>query len=91
MAVFADFQEETLKDQDAGFYYGLEKFWAFLTYYKVKYYCSSWTVCDILGSFPASFSRQIRDKTYVKICVMWNNKFGVVLCRVRQTLQWTQS
>ena len=40
MTVFADFQEETLKDQDAGFYYGLEKFWAFLTYYKVKYYCS---------------------------------------------------
>lgn len=33
--VFQDFQEETLNDHDNGFLYGLEKFWAFLKYYKV--------------------------------------------------------
>ena len=35
VAVFDDFQEETLRDHDVGFLYGLEKFWAFLGYYKV--------------------------------------------------------
>ena len=34
--VFQDFQEETLKDHDTGSLYGLEKFWAFLKYYKVS-------------------------------------------------------
>lgn len=35
-AIFNDFQEETLRDHDVGFLYGLEKFWAFLKYYKVR-------------------------------------------------------
>ena len=34
--VFRDFEEETLKDHDDGHLYGLEKFWAFLKYYKVR-------------------------------------------------------
>jgi len=33
--IFQDFQEETLRDHDSGYLYGLEKFWAFLKYYKV--------------------------------------------------------
>lgn len=33
--VFKDFQNETLKDYATGSLYGLEKFWAFLKYYKV--------------------------------------------------------
>ena len=39
-ALFREFQEETIRDHDAGFLYGLEKFWAFLKYYKVS---SSWS------------------------------------------------
>ena len=39
--VFRDFQDEALKDHDTGSLYGLEKFWAFLKYYKV---CVVW--CD---------------------------------------------
>ena len=34
--LFQDFQEETLRDHDSGCLYGLEKFWAFLKYYKVS-------------------------------------------------------
>ena len=34
--LFNDFQVETLKDHDTGSLYGLEKFWAFLKYYKVQ-------------------------------------------------------
>ena len=37
--VFRDFQDETLKDHDTGSLYGLEKFWAFLKYYKVGCPC----------------------------------------------------
>ena len=33
--VFADFQHLTLQDHNAGYLYGLEKFWAFLKYSKV--------------------------------------------------------
>lgn len=32
--IYKDFQEETLEDVDANQLYGLEKFWAFLKYYK---------------------------------------------------------
>ena len=32
--IYSDFQEETLKDSDLGQLYGLEKFWAFLKYYR---------------------------------------------------------
>lgn len=32
--IYKDFQEETLLDVDANQLYGLEKFWAFLKYYK---------------------------------------------------------
>ena len=32
--VYKDFQAQTLKDHEAGQMYGLEKFWAFLHYYK---------------------------------------------------------
>ncbi len=35
--VFQDFQAETLRDHDTGSLYGLEKFWAFLKYYKVSH------------------------------------------------------
>ena len=35
LEVFNDFQTETLRDHDDGSLYGLEKFWAFLKYYKV--------------------------------------------------------
>lgn len=34
--IFKDFQEETIKDYEAGQLYGLEKFWAFLKYSKTK-------------------------------------------------------
>nr|XP_025034850.1 la-related protein 1 [Pelodiscus sinensis] len=34
--IFKDFQEETIKDYEAGQLYGLEKFWAFLKYSKAK-------------------------------------------------------
>ena len=34
--IFRDFMEETLNDYDNNNVYGLEKFWAFLKYYKVK-------------------------------------------------------
>ncbi|MEQ2206318.1 hypothetical protein XENOCAPTIV_027727 [Xenoophorus captivus] len=34
--IFRDFQEETMKDYEAGQLYGLEKFWAFLKYSKAK-------------------------------------------------------
>ena len=34
--VFRDFQDESLNDHDTGSLYGLEKFWAFLKYYKVR-------------------------------------------------------
>uniref|UniRef100_G3NL84 La ribonucleoprotein 1B n=1 Tax=Gasterosteus aculeatus TaxID=69293 RepID=G3NL84_GASAC len=34
--LFKDFQEETLKDFERGQLYGLEKFWAFLKYSKMK-------------------------------------------------------
>ena len=32
--VYKDFQTQTLKDHESGQMYGLEKFWAFLHYYK---------------------------------------------------------
>ncbi|EMP37057.1 La-related protein 1 [Chelonia mydas] len=34
--IFKDFQEETIKDYEAGQLYGLEKFWAYLKYSKAK-------------------------------------------------------
>uniref|UniRef100_A0A3P9NGP0 Uncharacterized protein n=1 Tax=Poecilia reticulata TaxID=8081 RepID=A0A3P9NGP0_POERE len=34
--LFKDFQEETLKDFEKGQLYGLEKFWAFLKYSRIK-------------------------------------------------------
>jgi hypothetical protein len=34
--IYREFQEETLKDYDAGQLYGLEKFWAFLKYSRKK-------------------------------------------------------
>ena len=38
--VFRDFEEETLRDHDDGHLYGMEKFWAFLKYYKVRMMCA---------------------------------------------------
>lgn len=32
--IYNDFQEETIRDMECGQLYGLEKFWAFLKYYK---------------------------------------------------------
>ena len=42
--IFQDFQEETLRDHDSECLYGLEKFWAFLKYYKV----SGKVSCDVI-------------------------------------------
>lgn len=32
--LYKDFQDETIRDHDSGQLYGLEKFWAFMKYYK---------------------------------------------------------
>ncbi|CAF5107919.1 unnamed protein product [Rotaria magnacalcarata] len=48
--VFEDFQQETLRDYEAGQLYGLEKFWAFLKYSRQKQKINS-RLEDILKNY----------------------------------------
>lgn len=45
MDLFKDFEEETIRDTENGHLYGLEKFWAFLKYYKGS---KNLKICDSL-------------------------------------------
>ena len=58
--LFQDFQEETLKDYNAGYLYGLEKFWAFLKYYRV---CVCVCVCVVVSDFSVVIYL-FREKTH---------------------------
>uniref|UniRef100_A0A8B9XA21 Uncharacterized protein n=1 Tax=Bos mutus grunniens TaxID=30521 RepID=A0A8B9XA21_BOSMU len=49
--IFKDFQEETVKDYEAGQLYGLEKFWAFLKYSKAKNLDIDPKLQEYLGKF----------------------------------------
>jgi len=77
--LYKDFETETLKDYKSGDLYGLEKFWAFLKYYKrAKELTVKPELLQVLDNFKSidDFKRAVRDFfalhiSYILLYIFW--------------------
>ena len=96
--VYKDFQTNTLKDHESGQMYGLEKFWAFLHYYKhadelyvqpkLKKILEDFkSIDDFKVLYTVSLSRTRSNSTSPPLAVMsnphiFNRAFAIVKCQL---------